>query len=268
MDFAKAQNLKLTDKSGRTVSPDELQGKVVALYFSAHWCPPCRGFTPKLKEFYEGIKSKGLPFEIIFVSSDRSEAEASSYFQNDHGDWLILDLGQKDGVAGKFGIKGIPALIVIDSSGKAVDAEARNPVASADEKPESREKVFADWQKLCADWRATAGASVGGAPAAQDAAAMRAARLARLGGGPPVPAPAPAATPAPAPAPTPAPAQAPPAEPEPPAQSGAQSDSGLQSDPEAIKQITGMGFTEEQAKNALEAAAGNVEMAISILVES
>jgi nucleoredoxin len=27
--------------------------KLVAFYFSAHWCPPCRGFTPVLKKFYE-----------------------------------------------------------------------------------------------------------------------------------------------------------------------------------------------------------------------
>lgn len=267
MDFVKSQNLKLTDKSGRSVAPSELQGKVVGLYFSAHWCPPCRGFTPMLKGFYETLKGKGLPFEIIFVSSDKSDSEASSYFQNDHGDWLKLDYGQKDSTS-KFEVKGIPTFIVIDSAGKAVAPEARDQVASA-QNAEAMEKVFGDWQKLCADWRATAGASVGGAPAVQDAAAMRAARLARLGGGPPVPAPksAPVAAPEPTPAATPAPAvpEAPAAT---PAQVGVESSAaGQQYDPQAIQQITGMGFTEEQAKHALEAAAGNVETAVSILLD-
>ena len=25
----------------------------ILLFFSAHWCPPCRGMLPDLKEFYE-----------------------------------------------------------------------------------------------------------------------------------------------------------------------------------------------------------------------
>merc|ERR1712130_667492 len=29
-----------------------LDDKYVGIYFSAHWCPPCRGFTPVLAESY------------------------------------------------------------------------------------------------------------------------------------------------------------------------------------------------------------------------
>jgi nucleoredoxin len=31
------------------VGLDALRGKVVAFYFSAHWCPPCQHFTPLLR---------------------------------------------------------------------------------------------------------------------------------------------------------------------------------------------------------------------------
>ena len=36
----------------------DLEGKVIGIYFSAHWCPPCRGFTPKLVEWYGKVKLK------------------------------------------------------------------------------------------------------------------------------------------------------------------------------------------------------------------
>ena len=32
----------------RTIGKDELRDKHLMLYFSAHWCPPCRAFTPVL----------------------------------------------------------------------------------------------------------------------------------------------------------------------------------------------------------------------------
>ena len=40
---------KVQGKEGEVSTADWVKpGKVVGLYFSAHWCPPCRGFTPKL----------------------------------------------------------------------------------------------------------------------------------------------------------------------------------------------------------------------------
>ena len=40
----------LTSKGGAVPTASLVSdGKTVALYFSAHWCPPCRGFTPKVR---------------------------------------------------------------------------------------------------------------------------------------------------------------------------------------------------------------------------
>ena len=49
----------------------------VGFYFSAHWCPPCRGFTPRLAELYREAQSRS--FEIVFVSCDHDEATFDKY---------------------------------------------------------------------------------------------------------------------------------------------------------------------------------------------
>ena len=58
-----------------------LAGKHVMVYFSAHWCPPCKQFTPLLAAAYKGWKDAGLPVEVVFVSSDKDGDEFSSYFR-------------------------------------------------------------------------------------------------------------------------------------------------------------------------------------------
>lgn len=50
----------------------DLNGKVVGIYFSAHWCPPCRQFTPLLVQTYNKLRAEGKEFEVVFVSSDKS----------------------------------------------------------------------------------------------------------------------------------------------------------------------------------------------------
>jgi nucleoredoxin len=60
----------------------------IAIYFSAHWCPPCRGFTPKLAEQHKALKDAGKKFEIIFASSDKNQEAFDEYYAE--MPWLAL----------------------------------------------------------------------------------------------------------------------------------------------------------------------------------
>jgi len=93
------------------------EGKAaVGLYFSAHWCPPCRGFTPKLAEWYKkDLQSKGL--EIVFVSSDKDEAMFKDYYAEQP--WLALDYSDrstKNQLSKVCKVRGIPSFVIIDPS--------------------------------------------------------------------------------------------------------------------------------------------------------
>jgi thiol-disulfide isomerase/thioredoxin len=73
---------------------------VVGLYFSAHWCPPCRGFTPQLAATYTRFKAqhpRAADWEVVFVSSD-SDAEA---FAEYHGEmpWPALPYDSREAKA-------------------------------------------------------------------------------------------------------------------------------------------------------------------------
>jgi len=78
------------ENRGKVKAPDALEKKIIGLYFSAGWCPPCREFTPLLREFYGEIKRKNLPFEIVFISFDKTSEDMKSYFMDSHGDWLAV----------------------------------------------------------------------------------------------------------------------------------------------------------------------------------
>jgi len=120
---------KLVGKDGEIATQTALEGKVVALYFSAHWCPPCRGFTPKLADWYKGdLKDKGL--EIIFVSSDKGEAEWKDYYK-EHP-WLALpyeDRDRKAQLSKKYKVQGIPSLVILDSDAEIITKDGREAIS-------------------------------------------------------------------------------------------------------------------------------------------
>jgi len=123
---------KLVTADGSEVSPDTLAGKTVGIYFSAHWCPPCRGFTPVLVETYNKIVAAGKPFEIVFVSSDQSEDKMFNYMTETKMPWKALPFGssKKYFLDGKYGVRGIPTLVIVDKDGKTISKTARGDVVS------------------------------------------------------------------------------------------------------------------------------------------
>ena len=44
---------------------------MVGIYVSAHWCPPCRTFTPQLVQLCKDIAAASKKFGVVFVSGDR-----------------------------------------------------------------------------------------------------------------------------------------------------------------------------------------------------
>lgn len=122
------------DAAGATVTVDALRSgrRAVALYFSAHWCPPCRAFTPELATWYKE-RSSALGLEIVFVSSDEDAEHFDEYAAE--MPWARLrfaDRAVKDELAQLYEIEGIPALVFVDAATGAVITREGRARVSAD----------------------------------------------------------------------------------------------------------------------------------------
>jgi len=120
---------ELMDANGNKVDVKSLQGKIIGLYFSAHWCGPCRQFTPKLVEFRN---ANTKDFEVIFVSADRSAADQQNYMQDSGMKWPAVPYQSewKAILKERFSIKGIPALIIVDGKGNLISAQGRSELSA------------------------------------------------------------------------------------------------------------------------------------------
>lgn len=121
-------------KKDGTMVPAEMvlrEKRVIAFYFSAHWCPHCIQFTPKLIQFYNMIYYRDAAsinhlvnqyLEIVFISQDRDVDEMKAYF-GVMGDWLSVPFGSQLGVDLKkmFDIKGIPSLVIFRTDGTLIE---------------------------------------------------------------------------------------------------------------------------------------------------
>ena len=121
-----------------TLDLTSLKEKILGIYFDAHWCHPCRQFTPILAAKYSDIIKAGQAFEIVFVSSgselwssDRSQGEADSCFKE--MPWKALPFSEqvkKYALKAKFKVQGIPTLLLLDEHGNVRTLDGRPAVVT------------------------------------------------------------------------------------------------------------------------------------------
>jgi len=111
---------ELVAADGSKTNAEALKGKVVAIYFSAGWCQPCKAFTPQLIQVYSKLKiADGKDFEIVLVSADRSQEAFTDYFGK--MPWLAVDFADaetRSSLSAACGVQGIPMLAIFNEQGQ------------------------------------------------------------------------------------------------------------------------------------------------------
>jgi len=136
-EFIKHDGSKISGK-------DVLAGKkAVCFYFSAHWCPPCRAFTPELKKFYNEVKGD---VEVVFVSADRSKNDMDEYYKESHGQWLCAEFRSdvSDQLGDHFECPHYPYMVVIKADGTFVTKDGTGDIRKLYNESEGS-KVLEKW---------------------------------------------------------------------------------------------------------------------------
>ena len=119
----------LINAAGEEVAVSSLKGKMVGIYFSASWCPPCRAFTPQLVKFYNQVaKKNGLV--IVFASWDKSETDMMEYMKKDSMPFPAVPFGSpvRNELKSKLKITAIPTLVIFGKDGNLITSQGRKDV--------------------------------------------------------------------------------------------------------------------------------------------
>ncbi len=86
--------ITLSDLDGKSLTLNELRGRVVVLNFWATWCPPCVNEMPSLQKLHEALADKGL--SVVAVSVDERFSDIEKFVESFDLTFTILhDEGMK-----------------------------------------------------------------------------------------------------------------------------------------------------------------------------
>jgi cytochrome c biogenesis protein CcmG/thiol:disulfide interchange protein DsbE len=100
---------------GKTITLEDLRGKVVLLNFWASWCVPCRAEAQSLEEAWKQYKDRGIVFVGVNIQDQEDKARA---FMEEFGISYPNGRDSAGKIAIDYGVWGIPETFVIDRQGR------------------------------------------------------------------------------------------------------------------------------------------------------
>ncbi len=122
----KPLELEGTTVDGQPLDWKQYRGKVVLVDFWATWCGPCVREMPNLLKAYEKYHERG--FEVVGISLDQDREALEEFLEKHNIPWVTLfdeEAGGLHPMARKYGIRAIPAPILVDRQGKVIHTAAR-----------------------------------------------------------------------------------------------------------------------------------------------
>jgi peroxiredoxin len=125
-----AFSLKTVD--GRTVTTKDFAGQHLLLDFWATWCAPCIEELPNLKRVYETYHPQGL--EVLGISLDSDREYFGRFIEEQSMDWVHAynaDQPEDQNLPARYGVMGIPRMILVGPDGRVVHANLRGDALEA-----------------------------------------------------------------------------------------------------------------------------------------
>ncbi|WP_291837351.1 TlpA disulfide reductase family protein [Limimaricola sp.] len=108
-----------TDEAGKSVSFENLKGKVLLVNFWATWCAPCRKEMPTLAALQTALGSD--QFQVVTIATGRNSPDAVARFFDEIGvKNLPRYMDPQQQIARKAGILGLPVTLIVDRQGQEV----------------------------------------------------------------------------------------------------------------------------------------------------